>query len=84
MRILIISKDLKRPIRLRLPMSLLKSRLAWQSLIKNNKDNNFDFKLMYKVIKKGYKELKKYVKTNGHFTLVNIVDSEGNLVRIII
>lgn len=84
MKLLVISKELKRPIRLRLPNSLLKSRWLWKTIRKNNKDNDFDFILMEKIIRDGYKELKKFIKTNGHFTLVEVIDGDGEIVRIII
>lgn len=84
MRLLFISKELKRPIRLILPNSLLKSRWLWKKIKENNKNNDFDIALMEKVVRNGYKELKKFIKVNGHFTLIEVVDIDGEIVRIII
>lgn len=82
MRISIVSLDLKRPLRLIFPTRLIKTKFVWKMIGKKSKDSDFDFKPMYQVAKRGYKDLKRFIKINGHFNLVEIIDQEGNVVII--
>ena len=66
-------------IKLRLPTSFIKSKLMLKILKKYTK-HNIDFSSLPYI----YKASKKYVKEHGHFTLVEVVDSEGNIVYITI
>ena len=82
MKILVISKDLKHPIRLYFPTALLKSKLVWKRIIKKDVASDFDYDALHHTIKSGYKALVKFIKVNGHFDLVHIVDKDGEVVKI--
>lgn len=59
------------------PNFLIKSRLIWKVVIKNSEEEIKEelLKIM-PVILKGYKTLKKVIKINGHFNLVEIESNE--------
>lgn len=82
MKILVISHDLKRPIRLVFPTSLIKRKFVWNMILKHQKNIDFDYKLAYETIKKAYKPLRRFIKVNGHFNLVEVIDKSGEIVRI--
>ena len=77
MRIKVYSPEEKVRINLLLPNSLIKSKLVWDSI---KKYGNIEFDR--KVMKKVYKVLKDYIKENGHFVLVHVVSSNGDIVKI--
>ena len=56
------------------PLFFLKSA-AFTNLITKNEEIQISFKPYYRI-------LKKYIKENGHFTLIDVADSEGNIVTI--
>lgn len=68
-----------RGINLWLPTSLLKSKFI-VSIIKKNIDNKT--KIYLDMIPQIYKSLKKYIKQNGHFILVDVDSSDGDKVLI--
>lgn len=82
MKILVISKDLKHPIRLYFPTALLKSKFIWKRIIKKDAASDFDYDALHHTIKVGYKALVKFIKVNGHFDLVHIVDKDGEVIKI--
>lgn len=72
------SKDFE--FRLWLPTSLLKSKLVFKSLKKYGVDTQ-PLKDLPPMI---HKSLKEYIKEHGHFALVDIKNSDGTRVLIII
>ena len=66
-------------IKLWLPTRLLKSKFIFKTLIKKYYKSN---ELSFYFAAKCYKILKNYIKENGHFTLIDVADSEGNTVTI--
>lgn len=55
-----------------LPTSLIKAKYIWKKLIKNE----FIKSEQIIEVKKIYKELRKYVKANGHFNLIEVSDNK--------
>ena len=51
-----------------LPTALIKSKLFWSFAFKNQKDS--DNQII--IVKKVYKELKKYIREYGHFNLIEV------------
>lgn len=70
-------KSENKNIRLYLPNSFLKSKFILKKLLKEKYNDS-----LHITIKDCYKTLKQYVKQNGHFELVNIVTSDGDIVYI--
>ena len=64
-------------INLFLPTSLIKSKFIWNQVLKYGGIN-----IDKEVMKKAYKVLKDYIKENGHFVLVHVVSSDGDIVKI--
>ena len=62
-----------------LPTSVIKSKLFLR-IISKRSDNNV--KIYLDVIPTIYKSLRKYIKENGHFVLVDITSSDGDKVYI--
>ena len=63
-----------------LPTSIIKSKLFLR-IIRKSSDNN-NVKIYLDVIPTIYKSLRKYIKENGHFVLVDITSSDGDTVYI--
>ena len=83
MRIYIKSND-GHGIKLWFPTSLLKSKFVLNYIIKlnsNKEDINIDIEPLMESLPIIYKNLKKYIKEQGHFTLLE-VSSGGNEVLI--
>ena len=79
MKIKVKPNEGKITFRFWLPTSALKSKLISKQLSKYCKGTNIDFSNIMPVL---YKSLKKYIKENGHFTLIDIVSSDGDKVII--
>ena len=80
------SNDLKKTkgISLVFPNGIINTKVFWRILLKYiNKENHDNIKATRKIISKFYKTIKKYVKTNGHFTLLEL-DSESAYIKVII
>ncbi len=68
-------------IKLWLPLAFLKSKLI-QKII--NKHNSKDVTLWINLLPVIYKSLKKYIKIYGHFILVDVENTDGHKVYIIV
>ncbi|WP_297376508.1 hypothetical protein [uncultured Helcococcus sp.] len=83
MRIKIKTDDLKRPINIRVPNSLVFNKLTSKMLekvIRENSNGTVDFNLDTKEIRKILKETKK--KYNGNFKFVEIETANGEEILI--
>ena len=82
MRIIVRNKK-ERPrfLALFLPLWAVKLKLVSKALAKN-KDIAMDADELHKTIKSAYKEIKRYVRKNGHFYLVKVDTHDGTHVRI--
>lgn len=78
MKIYVRTADLKRPLRLWLPTSLMKSKLVHHHL--GLKDEHSQVSNLFG--RDAYRVLRKYIKKNGHFTLVDVVTKEGDKIVI--
>lgn len=84
---IIISNNNERKFYILLPSFLIKSKLISKCIYKkssnntNNADNDLDIKYeqVHLYIKNIYKHLKKYIKENGHFTLIEIKNANNNI-----
>ena len=76
MKIIINSEDINKKIYL--PNCLIKSKFILNKL---SKDNNEELK---KFIISIYKDLRKYIRKNGHFIIVDIESNDGENIKIII
>ncbi len=83
MRIIIKDSDSKHSIHLMFPNSMMKWKWIYSLIIKNADPKEQD-----KIINirnhshQIYKVIKRYIKDNGHFVLVDIKDSDGSRVKI--
>ena len=82
MKIVVISPDLKHPIRLLFPTSMLKSRLMWKLIAKKAKDQSIDYKQAHLISRIVYRDLAKFIRKHGHFDVVNITSTNGEKVII--
>lgn len=72
-----IIRDANTKLSFSLPTSLIKRRIVWKRVLKNSFVD-------IKKIKKIYPKIKKYIKENGHFSLVEVQSHNGECVKIII
>lgn len=82
MKIVVISPDMKHPIRLLFPTSFLKSRLMWKLIANKTKESSIDYKQVRLISHLIYRDLRKFVKRNGHFDVVNVTSTSGEQVTI--
>ena len=82
MKIVVISPEMKHPIRLLFPTSFLKSRLMWKLIANKTKDLSIDYKQARLISQLVYRDLRKYIRRNGHFDVVNITSTSGEKVII--
>lgn len=85
MRIKIKTDDLKSPINIRVPNSLVFNRLTGKMIEKTIRDNSngtVEFKLDAKEIRKLLKETKKRYKGNFKFVEIETADGEEILIEI--
>jgi len=68
-------------IRLWLPMGALKLRFVYRILDKKSQ-GSFDFKTLGHTMPKIIQGLKKYIRRNGHFNLVEVKSHDGDYVLI--
>ena len=82
MRIIVKNKN-ERPhfLALFFPLWMVKLKVVSKGLAKN-KDIALDADELHKTIKSAYREIKKYVRENGHFDLVKVDSHDGTHVRI--
>ncbi len=69
-------------IKLWFPTSLLKSKFVLNYIIKlnsNKKDINIDIEPLMKSLPIIYKNLKKYIKKQGHFTLLEVSSGDNQV-----
>lgn len=74
----IIIKEDSKKYSIHLPLFLIKSKIVQKSIVKysNNKISEF--------IKLSYKELKKFIKENGHFVFISFKEENGVFVKIVL
>lgn len=87
MKIFVKNNDLKRPIRLYFPNSLLKAKFIYKMIVSKRKGElgTEDKEILEKLLvlrKVAYRALVNYIKTQGHFTLVEVNASDGTIVKI--
>lgn len=81
MRVYVKSDDMKLPIILAVPTSAIGWRWIWRMANKRAKPENTPA-ISEETAQKLAKAVKKYVRENGHFDLVNIESADGDRVRI--
>ena len=69
----------ERKVVLYFPLSLIKSKLFLKLVDLNEEEIRYD-----EIIRSSYNELKKFIKKNGHFVLVNVTTKEGVKVKIVV
>lgn len=83
MKIIIKSKKDGVRIRFRLPLVFMKTRLFLKIISSDKeKDEKYNNKERKAELKKAYKGVKKYIKENGHFNLVEVKSADGDIVLI--
>ena len=78
---IIIERNSKKKLSFHVPLILMKSK---SFLLMISKNINEDDKKNIKLIPTLYKDVKKYIKSNGHFTLLEVDSNQGDKVQIII
>ena len=78
---IIIKRNSKKKLTFHVPLVLMKSK---SFLLMISKNINEDDKKNIKIIPTLYKDVKKYIKSNGHFTLLEVDSNQGDKVKIII
>ena len=81
MKIVIKSKDGPKHLSLIFPLGFVKTKLA-SRIISKNGDININKDELHSMLKEAYKVLKDYIKVNGHFDMVDIRSSDGDIVKI--
>ena len=61
-----------------LPTILIKSKIFWKFVSKEK-----DYQVSVDVFKKMYKQIKKYIKINSHFTLLEVI-SDDYIIEVIL
>ena len=77
MKLKVISKEDNIRINLHLPLCMIKTRFITNVIFKNT-----NMVVDCKVVKKIYRQLKKYIKKNGHFDLLEVCSTDGTIVKI--
>ena len=82
MKISIKNKDAGfKKITIFLPLSLIKSKIIWDIVMKNATDTKKEnIESIYIFVRQCYKELRKCVQINGHFNLVEVDNSDVNII----
>lgn len=92
MKIKVINKNKNEKFKrfsISLPTALIKTKLFWKQVYKNEKTNKLteetkiEYKKTIKTCKKIYKEIRKYVKEKGHFVLLEVL-SNNYCVKIVL
>lgn len=79
-------EDLKKVknINLYLPNGFINTKIFWQMILKYvDKENKDKVITTRKTVSKFYKVIRKYIKENGHFTLIEVV-SEDAFIEVIL
>lgn len=77
--------SIKHTIKLYLPTSFIKMKFIWKCIYKEQykdlsiEEKNNKINETTRNIRKIYNEIKKYIKKNGHFILLEVESSEGNI-----
>lgn len=79
MKILVFNKEDNKIFKIYLPLFLLKSKFINKLIIKNVNNDNVS-NLLVNII--SYKNIKHYIKLNGHFNLIEIYSSAGDIIKI--
>ena len=79
MRIKVKPSEGKITFRLWFPTSIIKSKFITKQIQKYCKGVSLDFTTLMPTM---YKSLKSYVRHNGHFVLIDVLDSEGDIIKI--
>jgi hypothetical protein len=61
-----------------LPTIFIKSKVFWKFVYKEK-----DYQVSVNIFKKLYKQIKKYIRINGHFTLLEVMN-DNYLVKVIL
>ena len=69
----------ERKVVLYFPLSFIKSKLFLKLVDLNEEEIRYD-----EIIRSSYNELKKFIKKNEHFVLVNVTTKEGVKVKIVV
>ena len=78
---IIIKRNSKKKLTFHVPLVLMKSKSFLLMIAKKANENH---KKNIKLITTSYKDVKKYIKSNGHFTLLEVDSDQGDKVKIII
>lgn len=65
-----------------IPLFMLSMPFMWNMIARQNSDGKGIVPYGRDVAVKAYSELRRYIKMNGHFTLVDIQTSAGDIIRI--
>lgn len=74
----IIIKENGKKFSIRLPLFLIKSKTIQKAIAKNSNSQMRGFIIV------SYKELKKFIKENGHFVFLDVRESDGIAVKIVL
>lgn len=74
----IIIKENGKKFSIRLPLFLIKSKTIQKAIAKNSNSQMREFIIV------SYKELKKFIKENGHFVFLDVRESGGTVVKIVL
>ena len=84
MKIYIHEADEEKDIRLNIPNGLIFNRLGTMTAGKMIKNRATEARITEKQMKRMMKEMKKAIKQFGHFELVDIETSEGEIIKIVL
>ena len=81
MKISIITKDRPKKMVFHLPLFLIKAKFVSKMICKYTQLDEEIYNLQQK-IKSCYKQLKHFIRINGHFNIVEVYDNDGDIVII--
>ena len=85
MRISVKTANKKIPFVVHFPLWLIKTKIGAKMMLQNNgnkeptEEEILEARATFKSM---YKDLRKFIKTNGHFALVEARDAEGDTVKV--
>ncbi|MCB9498518.1 MAG: hypothetical protein H6687_01340 [Bacillales bacterium] len=84
MKIKVRSKEDNFHLKIWIPTSCIRWKWIWNVAEKHDKSSGVDYEVFKAISPKLFKELQRYIQENGHFTLVDVISSDGDIIKITI
>lgn len=84
MKIKVKSKADNFHLKIWIPTSCIRWKWIWKMAEKHDKSSGVDYEAFKEISPELYKAIQNYIQENGHFTLVDVVSSDGDIIKIII